>query len=334
VLILAGDEWTYHSFDFIVVKVTDERIREYSTAMRSILPPIAFIAFLVVLYFMLPAGMFGINRVIAPVYPIPETPIVPPADDGPDVEAILKRMEAVYAEAKSYRDLGVIETVYFTGGLAGQHAGWTPFRTEFVRPDRLRFEYETFDHPTAGGFGHEVSAVVWRDGEQGDLWWTLERIELPDRSPTMGFHSANGVTQGASTRIARLLTPGEWSWTGLGLQVPTLIGRQVVDGVDCFRIEDRQPLRQTGTSIVWIDVERYLVRRVLVEYMEQGEVQSRIMTVYRPELDAAIDESRFSFSPPQQTRPRKRIGLFDRSAMTDTNAASADSSGQPPPAHR
>src|SRR3972149_6323635 len=74
-------------------------------------------------------------------------------------ETILLKMARVYRTLRSYRDSGEVRTTLLTdGGRAGNDR---PFRTAFVRPDRLRFQFTATGsggrvrgHPTCSRWGH------------------------------------------------------------------------------------------------------------------------------------------------------------------------------------
>ena len=84
-----------------------------------------------------------------------------PKPDTLTAKEILERVANVYAKCKSYRDSGVVKTVFI----------WTdrkrtvekPFTTAFVRPDRFRFEYKN----------KARRYIVWRKGNDVQTWWDV-----------------------------------------------------------------------------------------------------------------------------------------------------------------
>src|SRR5262245_30622258 len=63
-----------------------------------------------------------------------------PNPEGLKAQDVLDRMAKAYAGCKSYRDSGVVKTVFIEA--TGNRTVEKPFTTAFVRPDRFRFEYK------------------------------------------------------------------------------------------------------------------------------------------------------------------------------------------------
>src|SRR5262249_45207002 len=81
-----------------------------------------------------------------------------PKPDALKAQDVLDRMAKAYAGCKSYRDTGVVKTVFVEA--TGNRTVEKPFRTAFVRPDRFRFEY------TEKRGGREDRYIVWRKGKE------------------------------------------------------------------------------------------------------------------------------------------------------------------------
>src|SRR5882672_2574145 len=100
-----------------------------------------------------------------------------PKQDALTAKQIFDRMAKTYAECKSYRDSGVVKTVFIQAD--GKRTVEKPFTTAFVRPDRFRFEYRE-----KRGGGREPHYVVWRQGEEvqvlTDLKPGVEKMESLD----------------------------------------------------------------------------------------------------------------------------------------------------------
>ena len=80
---------------------------------------------------------------------------------------IIDQMAHTYATCKTYRDEGVVGTVYDVQNMKMNES--KHFKTAFVRPDRFRFEY------SGSSFGVGVDRyIVWRNGKKVRTWWSVE----------------------------------------------------------------------------------------------------------------------------------------------------------------
>ena len=81
-----------------------------------------------------------------------------PRPDDPSPKQILIRMAKAYADYNSYRDSGVVKTVFVKHN--GKRTVEIPFTTAFVRPDKFRFEYKEKN----GGMDS------WSNGKDVQTW--------------------------------------------------------------------------------------------------------------------------------------------------------------------
>jgi hypothetical protein len=108
------------------------------------------------------------------------------------------RVAKAYAGCKSYRDSGVVKTVYVEAGRT--RTEMKPFKTAFVRPDQFRFEYTQ----KRGEGAHEVNRyIVWRRGTDVRTWWDVKPgIEKP-ASLALALAGATGVSGGSAHACRR-----------------------------------------------------------------------------------------------------------------------------------
>ena len=85
-----------------------------------------------------------------------------PKPDDPSPEQILDRMAKAYADCKSYRDSGIVTTVFVED--AGKRTVEKPFTTAFVRPDMFRFEFKD-----ANG-----RYLISSNGQDVQTWWDVQ----------------------------------------------------------------------------------------------------------------------------------------------------------------
>jgi hypothetical protein len=203
----------------------------------------------------------------------------------PTARDVLDLVAKTYAGCKSYRDSGVVRTVFVRG--KGRRTVEKPFRTAFVRPDRFRFQYE---------LDGDVY-IVWRGGDEVLSWWYVEPGVEKVSSLGLALAGATGVSGGSAHTVPALLLPSDVS----GRRVTELaeamrIDDARIDEVDCFRI--------AGTSsgsphILWIDQKTYLVRRI-----EEGhrfdKFRTEETTNYDPALDGEVPDESLRFDPPKE----------------------------------
>jgi outer membrane lipoprotein-sorting protein len=214
--------------------------------------------------------------------------VAEPEMDSLTAKELIDRMGKVYADCNSYRDTGVVTTVFIEAG-----SEWTekkPFQTGFVRPNRFRFEYT--DEKRNGA---EYRYIVWRKGDEVQTWWDVSPgIEKPE-SLGLALAGATGVSGGSAHTIPELLLGEEVG--GISLTAITKIKRiedAEFDNVDCFRV--------TGVFVdnperIWIDKETFLIRRIDTQ-VEFDDFRTDETTTYDPAINEEIADSKLAFDPP------------------------------------
>jgi len=206
----------------------------------------------------------------------------------PSPKQILDRMAKAYAECKSYRDSGVVKTVFVE--KTGNRTVEKPFTTAFVRSDRFRFEYKEKR-------GNQQSRyIIWSNGKEVLTWWDVKPgIEKP-KSLWLASAGAAGVSSGSANRIPALLLPGE-VWGS-----PTVItdAKRAEDGkldkVECFRVEG---IYGNTPITLWIDKQSYLLRRI-DQQMKFANFRTEETTTYDPTINEKITDKMLEFDPPVQ----------------------------------
>ena len=79
---------------------------------------------------------------------------------------VVERMVKTYASCKTYRDSGIVRTVFIQAGR--DRTEEKPFSTAFVRPDRFRFEYKEKKRDKK-----EYRYIIWRKGKDVQTWWDV-----------------------------------------------------------------------------------------------------------------------------------------------------------------
>jgi outer membrane lipoprotein-sorting protein len=210
--------------------------------------------------------------------------------DALKAQDVLDRMAKAYANCKSYRDSGVVKTVYIeaTGNLTEEK----PFATAFVRPDRFRFEYKEKQD-----FGREHRYIVWRKGKDVQTWWDIKPgVEKPN-SLGLALSAATGVSGGSARTVPALLLPKEIEGRRLtDMTEAKRVEDAKLDKVDCFRLEGK--FVDLPTTI-WIDTKTFLVRRIDAQ-MKFDTFRAVETTNYDPAVAEEISDKQLAFDPPEQ----------------------------------
>lgn len=217
-------------------------------------------------------------------------------------ETIALAMERAYAGCSSYRDSGVVKTVSLTDG--GRFGGEQPFRTAFVRPGRLRFEF------TDRGLGGRSSRlVVWLSDGDALTWWDPKPGVRQAASLQEALGAATGLSGGASDRVPGLLLPREVG-AGSRLLRPERLEDADDRGVTCIRLKGKS--RETPYSLtmgaqvltvqdetvtLWLERVTFLLRKV-EEARTYSTYRSNRTTTYTPEINVEIPAAELTFSPP------------------------------------
>ncbi len=213
--------------------------------------------------------------------PVPK----PVPEDAPTAKQLLERMSKTYADCKTYRDSGVVTTLFVQD--TGNRTVEKPFKTAFVRPDQFRFEYKD----------DASRYIIWSKGKALQTWWDVEPgIEKP-ASMQLAVAGATGVSAGSASRIPGLLMPDQLGgWGGIHVSGAKRIDDGKLEKVECFRVEGKYVKKPIT---LWIDKKSYLVRRVDGQ-TKFDNFRTEETTTYDPVVDGEITDKMLEFDPPKQ----------------------------------
>ena len=206
--------------------------------------------------------------------------------DDIDARRIVDRMVKTYAQCKSYRDSGVISSVFFKNADSPEFTVEHSFTTAYVRPDRLRFEIKDED-------ANRLLIVANRQNIQ--TWWDVEPgIQKPE-SLELAMAQALGFTGADVSRIPAMLMPQELDGLAdLEMIVPKQLEDAKLQDVVCFRLEYNYRDEQ---FTLWIDQQSYLVRQIN-ERIDADGITIERTTTFDPMIDGKITGSMLEFDPP------------------------------------
>ncbi len=224
---------------------------------------------------------------------------VPPA---PSAEDILARSKAAYASLKSYADSGTVLLEYGpVGPVNGVVRELHTFRTYYRAPRSFLFD-----------FAREKNTdrfVVWSDDQAFHTWWKTTGVEesYPKGQGVTAFATGAPPTKGSLTQIAPLL----FATSGLAGTVTefgdvTDTRTEKLDGHPCYRLTGvaKSVYRATGRevnvrpTIVWIDSETLLVRKVVETLQAPPEDVNMVTTTFSPHANPTLSDASFRFTPP------------------------------------
>jgi len=209
--------------------------------------------------------------------------------DSLDATHILERMAKTYAECNTYRDSGMVTTVFISGD--DRRTIKKPFKTAFVRPTKFRFEYRENKLD-----GEDYVYIVYRDEHGTKTWWDVSEKEESEVSLDMALGGATGVSSGSAHTIPILLLPDEVS----GRRLTSLSKARRVEDRECmssacYRIEGKYA---GNPAVVWVDKQTFLVRRI-DSRSEFDNFRTERTTLYDPVIDLEVDNELLEFNSPE-----------------------------------
>ncbi|WZO98326.1 hypothetical protein EP7_005386 [Isosphaeraceae bacterium EP7] len=228
------------------------------------------------------------------------------ADDAkPDPFELARKVEALYASCKTYRDQGKAVQIFLDAKGNDRAEGETKPRlitTAFARPDKFRFEFDDERDEK------RIRNLIWMDGTAVKTWWDIRPGVQKPNSLQFALGAAAGVTESASMTIAPLLLPELLGRPHALSEGPGVLS-QLEDGSigehACRRLRRRFEAVNFQTrkkfevvDTYWIDAKTHAVRRVVKE-MQHDEFRSVGTLDLEPEFDVELPASALEFDPPQ-----------------------------------
>lgn len=201
----------------------------------------------------------------------------------PEASALIQRMAGAYGALKSYADTGTHESIH-----DGEVLSNATFKTHYVAPDKLRFEYS--DSLTDQFHTEFVLSKL------GDTVQTASSIgAMPEISGdiSMAIASLYGVTSATSGNIPELLL-GMGNTNLVHLTEMTLLEEaKADDGSLCTRLHGKDFLGRPRT--IWIGKDDLMIRKI--ESVE--DEKNREITTYSPRINVDISDADLEFKKPK-----------------------------------
>jgi hypothetical protein len=216
-----------------------------------------------------------------------------------NASAILDKVAAVYADAQTYRDSGLVRSTFIPG--ARSFSTELPFATAYSAPDRFRLEFQV-PSPDSSDSVHR-RWIVFRNADGVKEWSFLKPTVSAAASLDLAIAGASGVSDGIAHDIPALLMPQEI--TGRKLTANPDATRRIADAPcgdsECFRI-DTTIHTQTGetTRTLWIAKSSFIVQRI-----DQHTVLANLTvdstTTYSPVLNGPVSDAALALNVPSDS---------------------------------
>lgn len=218
-----------------------------------------------------------------------------------DARTILTKSEKTHAECTTYSDTGLVSTTFIEP--EGNRVSDKPFSTAFVREGGFRFEYSSkYPIPLAQ---HANRYIIWTDGTVVRTWWDVRPGVEEKDSLFMALAGATGVSGGSAHAVPSLLMPANASGALItNLLEPRLLESNKLAGIDCFRVEGEQTYGDHDTTVIWIDRETYLIRRIDTSHIFP-DFKTETTTTYYPAVNGTVGKDALEFNAPSEEPPHK-----------------------------
>ena len=214
----------------------------------------------------------------------------------PSASDILRKVAEVYAECRTYRDQGVMETYLLSSSSEFRPTNETRFFTAFIRPRRYRFEFSEKTRPQKEGnsprWDLERRHIAWSDGTEMLIWSNGYSGNGILRPPS--FQQALLTTGPAGANIIQLLMPD--IFPGNRITQLARLRRESdkeLDGVECYRLSGERGTGVAATT-VWIDKRTFLIRRI-DQKIRSRNTKSNSRITYQPAINEDFDRSLLRF---------------------------------------
>lgn len=193
---------------------------------------------------------------------------------------ILSRMKDTYANAKTYQDKGLVKVVIRFPERT--HIVKKPFTTAFIRPDRLRYEYKEIKPLVKTS-----KFVAYLNGNEVKVHWDLDESASEIKSIDDALATAAGISGGSARAVPSMLRPDQSRFRNPVLfYSPKRADDELIDGINCFRLEDPSPYRNLT---MWIDKDEFLLRKMFVE-KDLDDSIGETTTTYSPILNGVVED--------------------------------------------
>lgn len=218
---------------------------------------------------------------------------------SPGVSAILEKVGAVYSAALTYRDSGLVRTIYSPANR--NFSTDMPFTTAYSAPDRFRFEFHVPFPDNSNSLNRRW--IVFRNANEVKEWSFLKPAVSVEQSLDLAIAGASGVSDGAAHNIPALLMPHEISGRKLiaNSDAARLIDDAKCGEFECFRVQ-RIIHTEKGdtTQTMWIAKSSFLIKRI-DRHTVLANLTVDSTTTYNPVLNGSVSDEALALNIPSES---------------------------------
>jgi outer membrane lipoprotein-sorting protein len=247
---------------------------------------------LVTLPLLAAAGAGGASAPATRVPPHPAAAVAAAAD-------VMAQSFAAYAALGSYADSGTVTDEY--GNAEHPTDDTNHFHTMIRRPGRYFFEFLKHDNLDRG--------VIWAGPDGLHVWYRSSGTvtDYPLTNETPAFNLNQYTTRSSITLIAPLFFyKARLTGTVTELTDPQEVGMESIDGHPCHKIVGiSKQVYGTGyesnkrRTTVWVDAQTLLIRKIFEDWKSLPGTVNRRYTTFSPHANPALDDAKFTFTPPE-----------------------------------
>jgi|GEM_PF-1368687 len=221
-----------------------------------------------------------------------------------DPTDILQGVAERYSQCRSYVDSGLAEF-----DDMNQKRERIEFKTEFVRPDYIRFEWQDYG-PRRGK--SERFSMLWSNGEKHIMRLNNNKPSFADQ-PSLGMAvaGATGCSAGAAHIVPALLLD-ELRTDCKHLLLLTdleVLPEEPLDGLNCYVLKGS--LLKAGDHVLWISKNDFCLRRVRSDRSSTAEESERQHKALTANIDLMTRLTERGIAPPKEMTHRDRSAVLE-----------------------
>jgi hypothetical protein len=246
---------------------------------------------------------------------------------------ILERTCSRYATATAYMDSGTLDERYpspdrspFATPYIQDRAEHARYRTAFVRPGKVRFDFQTHQPMTKA----DERISLWSDGLSVHGWADPADLAYSDGTVLGTLEAQSGVTS-LSAAVVPMMLLGAADWLCHPVDVEPVVVADDVDGCPCRRIS-MTVHRGSGSTRLQLCVDSTFAVR---QWRTRDVLPSGVVTAaatLSPLFDVDVPAAVFDFQPPSEpARQSARTGGRTTASSPGGAAARLIARGTPTP---
>jgi hypothetical protein len=210
---------------------------------------------------------------------------------------ILHLVGKKYSECHSYSDSGFVDF-----DDVHQQRQQIEFRTAFIRPDYLKFEWQDYG-PRRGK--SERFSTVWSSGNKTLMRWDTSKV-LVEEEPSLrlAIAGATGCSAGAAHIVPALLIDElRTDCKHLLLLTDVELSEQVLEGNQkCYVLKGS--LFKNGDHTLWISTSHFGLRRIRIDQSRTIEESSKELEAITGNVELMARLAERGIAPPKEIKPR------------------------------